>query len=350
MKSPTLSDVAREAGVSYATADRVLNCRSRVSERAACQVRDAVERLGYVRNVAAANLSQQRQYRFAFVLPDGGNAFFETIGRILSDRRAQLALESATVEVHQVPAFNVSQLLRKLEDLSKHKVDGVAVVGLDATALSAPLETLRGDGVPIVSLVSDLPHTHRDAYIGIDNLVAGRTAARLMGMAHAERPGLVQVIVGDLAARDHVERHQGFMDVLSRDFPMIETLCLIQGRDHPETIRLAIEEAMAGHPEISGIYSVGAGNTGLFHALKNHEKTAVIVVHELVEHSRAALESGVFDFVIDQCPEDEVDSVLALMRALVDRVPPPSLKPILPTIYVRDNLPPLPERIKGRLK
>ncbi|WP_443070209.1 LacI family DNA-binding transcriptional regulator [Sulfitobacter sp.] len=50
-KKPTLHDVAAKAGVSYATAVRVLNRRARVSTKSVEKVRAAVAELGYVRNV-----------------------------------------------------------------------------------------------------------------------------------------------------------------------------------------------------------------------------------------------------------------------------------------------------------
>ncbi|MFY8145905.1 MAG: LacI family DNA-binding transcriptional regulator, partial [Rhodobacter sp.] len=67
---PTVNDIAREAGVSLATVDRVLNDRPGVRAKTAEAVQAAIRRIGYVRDVAAANLARQRDYRLAFVLPD----------------------------------------------------------------------------------------------------------------------------------------------------------------------------------------------------------------------------------------------------------------------------------------
>jgi len=53
---PTVNDVARVAGVSLATVDRVLNERSGVRSITIDKVHNAVEHLGYVRDTAAANL------------------------------------------------------------------------------------------------------------------------------------------------------------------------------------------------------------------------------------------------------------------------------------------------------
>ena len=79
MARPTVHDIAREAGVSLATVDRVLNARPRVRESSVRLVQDAVEKLGYVRDLSAANLAKRRQYRFAFVIPDSKSQFVETI-------------------------------------------------------------------------------------------------------------------------------------------------------------------------------------------------------------------------------------------------------------------------------
>jgi LacI family transcriptional regulator len=55
MGKPTVNDIAREAGVSLATVDRVLNARPGVRARTINAVNDAISRLGYVRDMAAAN-------------------------------------------------------------------------------------------------------------------------------------------------------------------------------------------------------------------------------------------------------------------------------------------------------
>jgi LacI family transcriptional regulator len=76
---PTVHDIAKEAGVSLATVDRVLNARPGVREKTIAKVQEAVARLGYVRDTYAANLARQRQYRFAFVLPEGPSQFAQSL-------------------------------------------------------------------------------------------------------------------------------------------------------------------------------------------------------------------------------------------------------------------------------
>ena len=72
---PTVNDIAREAGVSLATVDRVLNARPGVRDKTIRAVNDAITKLGYVRDLTAANLARSRTYRMAVVLPDTESQF-----------------------------------------------------------------------------------------------------------------------------------------------------------------------------------------------------------------------------------------------------------------------------------
>jgi len=56
ISKPTVNDIARVAGVSLATVDRVLNGRSGVRSLTIAKVNKAIDELGYVRDTAAANL------------------------------------------------------------------------------------------------------------------------------------------------------------------------------------------------------------------------------------------------------------------------------------------------------
>lgn len=59
-RPPTIKDVARLAGVSFATVSRVLNADPHVREETRLQVKRAVALLGYERNEAAAQLRRGR--------------------------------------------------------------------------------------------------------------------------------------------------------------------------------------------------------------------------------------------------------------------------------------------------
>ena len=172
-QTPTLSDVARRAGVSYATADRVINNRGGVAEKSVRRVRAAIEDLGYVRNVAAANLAQKRTYRFAFVIPEGPNSFFRRLRNILETARPEMLVSRVALMVESVAAFDAAALVGCLERLAEDKVDGVALVGTDDARVCAAIDALRAqvrsevvslskDAADMAAIISDWQKTGDD--------------------------------------------------------------------------------------------------------------------------------------------------------------------------------------------
>jgi len=184
-----------------------------------------------------------------------------------------------------------------------------------------------------------------DAYIGVENLVAGPAAGRLLALADRGRSGRVLRFVGGLAARDHAERLAGLRDVLAGTEPALTVCPEITGRDEPDRVEAMLRQALEAGPDITAIYSLGAGNPGLIRVLRGLQTRPVTVLHELSADSRAALADGIVDVVIDQRPEDEVARALSSLRLMVNGQTLPQIAPIVPALYVKENLP--PERSGG---
>ena len=336
---PTLTDVARLAGVSYATADRVVNARGGVAEKSARRVRSAIEELGYVRNLAAANLSQGRLYRFSALLPDGSNALFDRMKALFETAAASLLVDRVELVVESVAAFDPVALTRRLLELAEGGIDGVAIVGTDSVEVAEAISALAERGIGVVTLVSDVPGSQRDAYVGIDNSVAGRTAGRLFRLAHAGRAGRILPVIGAASARDHAERLAGLSEIVGGTLSLAP---VVEGRDRHDLVEAGIRSALDADSGITAIYSAGAGNAGLIRVVESlpPDDRPVVVLHELDPHARRALEAERIDIVIDQRPEEAVARVLDGLRQLADRRGPIAADPIVPTIYVRENLPP----------
>ena len=323
MTRPTVHDVAKTAGVSLATVDRVLNLRPGVRERTITRVHDAIDTLGYVRDVAAANLARQRSYTLVFVLPAGETAFLQALSTEIAAAAPRAAVERAQIRLLRVPPHDPYAFARALGGLGD--VDGVALMAPETPQVRDAVRRLKLRGVPVVALVSDLPNTGRDHFAGINNVAAGRTAGVLMGRflgGHLGHSGQVLVLAGSMLSRDHVDRRLGFDEVMRRDFPGLCVLPSVEGRDDAETIERILPSVLAAHPAIRGIYALGAGNRGLIRVLQAGHAVPrrAVIVHELSPHARTALETGTLDAVITQDVGHVIRSAIRVLRAKSDGV------------------------------
>lgn len=84
---PTISDVAKHAGVSPATVSRVIQSAKNVHSATQDRVEFAIEELGYVPSVAAQSLHSERPHSLALVVSDTTNPSRTTIARGAKDGR-----------------------------------------------------------------------------------------------------------------------------------------------------------------------------------------------------------------------------------------------------------------------
>ena len=339
---PTVHDIARSAGVSLATVDRVLNARPGVRSATREKVEQAIAALGYVRDLAAANLAKGRTYRFSFILPANDNSFMIGLRREVEAAIERSSVERARIDIVEIPAFDAGALVTALDAMLAERPDGVALVAVDAPEVRAAVGRLVDAGMAIVTLVSDLGASGRHHYAGIDNIAAGRTAANLMGRFLSKVDGRVGVLAGSMLVRDHRERLEGFLSVLSEDFPQVAILPVIEARDDPGLAEASIREALRRHVGLNGIYSLGAGNRGLIRALRevDPERRPVVIAHELTGSTRQALVDGTIDAVLNQDAGHEVRSAIRVLKAKADGLPVLAAQErIRIDIFLKDNLP-----------
>ncbi len=337
----TLEDVAREAEVSLATADRALNGRSGVRAVTRARVEAAVARLGYRAHPAAAQLARNRSFRFVFILSATTNSFMASLETHVRDVALTLAPAGTFIEIRHVDVFDPTALAVALETLPT-QCDGVAVVAVEHPRVRAAIDALAERGTHVVTLVSDAPTSRRFHYVGIDNLAAGRTAGTLMGrFLGGATGGRIGVIAGSLALRDHAERYFGFNQVLTAEYPRFAVLSVLEGRDDPARNRKHTEDMLAVH-DLVGLYNAGAGNEGIATALAacGREREMVWIAHELSTETRRLLCCDVVDAVIDQNAGHEARSATRLLLARCTGVPINlEQERIRIEIFLRDNLP-----------
>ncbi|MEO1239080.1 MAG: LacI family DNA-binding transcriptional regulator, partial [Pseudomonadota bacterium] len=173
MGKPTVHDIAKEAGVSLATVDRVINQRPGVRRVTVERVQAAIDKLGYVRDIYAANLARQRLYRLAFVLPTGQSQFLASLEEAVGEASKGLRAERNDLQTVRVPVDDPVAVRRSFERLLLQGVDGVAVMANATPMVRDMIARLKAQGVAVAAMVTDQPDTERDHFVGIDNVAAG---------------------------------------------------------------------------------------------------------------------------------------------------------------------------------
>jgi len=163
---PTLEEVARVAGVSRATASRVVNGSPKVGIEVRQSVERAIAQLGYVPNRAARSLVTRRNASVGVVIA-------EPTGRIFSDpffvevlRGISAGLGARQMQLVLVMSQSPEEERRAERYLARGHVDGVILFSLHG---DDPLpEHLQSQGIPVV-VGGEPPPGARVSYVDNDN-------------------------------------------------------------------------------------------------------------------------------------------------------------------------------------
>jgi LacI family transcriptional regulator len=339
----TLRDIARAAGVSLATVDRVLHDRPGVRPATFQRVKETIERHKFRPHAAAAELARSRQRRFAFVMPSGPNLFMQQILAQLGELDGWMRARRVTLNIVSTDVLDPECLVHTLESFSGvAELDAVAVVALDHPRVRAVIDDLVAGGKKVITLISDVPSSRRCHYVGIDNIAAGRTAGALVGRLTGGRAGKIAVVAGSQDLRDHAERVLGFRQVINAEFPAIEILPVSEGRDDDHRSENVTQDLLRQNEDVVGLYNVGAGTEGVANAIiKNPRRNRLIFVgHDFTAVTRRLLLNGVMDAAISQNPGHQARAAVRVLLALATDEPILSeQEKIRIDIIMRDNMP-----------
>tara|TARA_A100001391_G_scaffold53358_1_gene32600 strand:- start:16470 stop:17519 length:1050 start_codon:yes stop_codon:yes gene_type:complete len=336
----TVHDLARAAGVSLATVDRVLNGRPGVRKGTIEKVEAAIAEIGFRRDLTASMLARARDIVLKIIVPEGTNQFFGKLADAVESVGAQMRAERLRLDLLRIRAMDTRALVAALDGIGAEEADCAVIVAIDKPEIHAAVARAVGRGIKVITLVSDLPGSARHGFVGIDNRAAGRIAGSLMGR-FVPQGGMIGLVAGSLELIDHAERIGGFSEILTAEFPGLDLVGPIEGQDE---FTATYEKSLAlfdAHPELAGIYNAGAGNAGLLMGLSERGLAGKVrmIGHELTGPTRAGLETGAIDVILDQSPEDEIRAVCATARRLVlgaDAAPPQTQLEI--RVLVRDNV------------
>ncbi|MBL6931578.1 MAG: LacI family DNA-binding transcriptional regulator [Rhodospirillales bacterium] len=337
-----LTDIARQAGVSTATVDRVLNERPGVKAHTAERIHNAIKQLENASGGKTGSLAGSILY-FDFIIPAGSNTFMQNLQNAITGMGDKLRANAIIVRSHRIHGFDAQALAESIRKVGPHS-NGLAVVALDNPIVREAVNEMVDRGIPVVTLVSDLPNSRRLAYVGLDNRSAGRTAGYLMGRFANAGTGNVVLIAGSigLSYRDHQEREFGFRDSLSEQFPNLTIAERIDNQDDFEKAYEQICKILDQGKNIIGIYNIGAGNRGIGHALQERglAQDTIFIGHEITSYSRQFLIEGVMDAVINQDVDHETNETLRLLighhvgNTQMIELGPPKVE-----VLLRENLP-----------
>ncbi|MBA1380211.1 LacI family DNA-binding transcriptional regulator [Pseudomonas brassicacearum] len=320
---PTMADVAREAGVSLSTVDRVLNLRADVRADTAQRIAAAAGRLGFHAKgvIEQRVLNDRPTLRLGFLLQKSGVPFYQGLAHALSNAAATCTRARIRVVIgylDDLDPTNVAQRILALRD----QVDGLGVVAVDHPRVREAVAQLRETGISVVALLSELSSSAGTGYAGLDNRLTGRTAGWFISRL-ARQPGPAAVMLSsqrfqcqelcELSFRSYLAEHSSEWELLASRLTL----------EDDEFAYGNTLDLLTAEPDLAGLYVAGGGIAGVLRALRSLQerqlRLPVVVCHDLTPLTRDALKTGLVQAVLSHpvatLAEEAVDALVEAATA-----------------------------------
>ncbi|NUN97924.1 MAG: sugar-binding protein [Candidatus Omnitrophica bacterium] len=239
----------------------------------------------------------ERRLRFAFV-PNNVSNFWTIAKKGLDKAAAELDVEA---EFRPPASGGIAEQRSIIEDLLNKGIDGITVSPIDPANQTDFLNGVA-DRVPLLCHDSDAPQSKRLAYVGTNNLQAGREAGKLIKEA-LPQGGKIMLFVGTLDAQNAQDRKRGIEEELQGSGVDI----LDTRTDQVDTVkaRSIAEDELVAHPDLACLVGLWSYNgPALAAALKGSGKagSVKIVCFDEDEETLQAITEGLIHGTVVQRP------------------------------------------------
>lgn len=339
-QNATVKEIARLAGVSIGTVDRVLHGRAGVAEETRENVGSIVRSLGYRPNALARQLSLGKTWLFRVLAPkaEQDSGYW---GLCLDGIRAaarDLSHFAVRTEIVEFDRYDPAGYRSILSDTLAENFDGLLVAPVLPSVIGPALGALPR-GTPYAFFDAALEGAEPVFSIGQDAFSAGRLAGRLLALL-APGDGPLAAIDAHPEDRHIRQRMAGFESFLDRKGSRRRIVRECPGFERPEIRARWFEDLFREEPETGGLLVANAFGhlAGEWLEAAGKKERCAVVSWDLVPANAAALRDGLVDCVISQRPREQGKLGLERLYRIVAHGDPGGAVTVATEILLKENL------------
>ncbi|MCW9707911.1 LacI family DNA-binding transcriptional regulator [Fodinibius salsisoli] len=341
-----IKDIARMAGVSVGTVDRVIHDRGNVSSESERKVKAILKKTNYSPNPIAQSLGAKKEYQISVMLPNPEqDEYWELSNKGVLQAQREWKSYNIDININNFDLERSESFSENIQKLLETKPHAVLTAPIFFDESITFFEKLDEVDIPYILVNTELnPQIKKYnplCIIGQNHHQSGRVAAELIHISLHE-PGQLAVmhIHENVENSIHLkEKEEGFRNYFAEfgndDFEISTFSFLDEKRSFEEQIGECIAQQ-----DLKGIFVPTSSGTYLTaRALgKHHKQQTKLVGYDLLEENIHFLKAGTIDFLINQDPRHQaLQGLRYLVNHLLLKIPPPTDDLLPLDIITRQN-------------
>ena len=340
-------DIAKLAGVSTGTVDRVLHKRGRVSEEKRAKVEQILKEINYEPNLVARFLASKRSYKFAVLAPTYSEGdYWELVCDGIDRAESEMKKFNISVEYLHFNQYDRNSFLDAVNLLREKEYDGVLLATLFGEQVISFSKELDEKEIPYIYIDSDIIGQNDLAYFGGDSLGSGNIAAKLL----LKEIGLnADIFIAHIRFK-HKEisvqmktREQGFIECLKENQYKGKIHHIEINPDDYTACKKLLEDILKNSENAVGGIVLNSRIYELVFLLNKIEPSLAcktrLIGHDAIERNVNALKEGKISFILSQRPELQgYDAIKALANFFLFKQSPQKTNYMPIDILIKENI------------
>lgn len=298
----TSGEIARLAGVSRGTVDRVLNNRGSVSSETREKVMEIVKMLDYRPNRAGTILAaRKKKYRIGVILFSEDNPFFNFITEGVEERARELEEDYAITTLTKRVEFDPKAQIKAIDEMEKEGINGLMIAPYNHDSIKRRIDELTDAGIPVVTVNTDIEGSKRLAYIGSDYYRGGAIGAGLFALMTKGDVNIC-IITGSPDILCHTERIRGLKGEIQTSYPRLCIKDILMNEDDDFKSFDITKRYLEKNPDTDALFFTAAGVYGGCRAVRDLGLNPCIISFDEVPTTIKMLKKGVINATISQQP------------------------------------------------
>lgn len=293
----TITQIAKLAGVSRGTVDRVIHQRGKVSPEVEKKIKRIMKENDYHPNMLGRALAVSKSpMKIGMLMIEKGNPFFDLIYNGMNEAMNQFRDYPLIIDFRHINGVDEEEYLRVLDEFEEDS-NVIILSGLHTPRIIDKVNKIA-QKIPVMTLNIDLEESKRIGFIGIDDYKAGTCLA---GLAHdLTRPHEdILLVSGSPTIQSQSQRVQGFLDIM-KQYPDRHISDVIYTEDELEISNKRLTEELQKH-SYKTIVMVDSWLANAGKVVEELElKDINILGFDLMPQNKEALKKGSVTYIIDQ--------------------------------------------------
>lgn len=217
-------------------------------------------------------------------------SLFQDVLAGIDEKAEELANYNCTVITKKI-SFGVEAQLQTIDELLAEEVNGIAMTPYNDARIRNRINALYEQGIPVVTLNTDIENSRRLAYVGSNYTRSGATAAGLLQLMTSGTVN-IGIVTGSSNILCHTERIAGFMKTLVPYRDRIHVIDTVEIHDDEVESYEKTTALLSEHPEINALFFAAGGVYGGCRSVEALERkgSVRIIAFDLVPTTRQMLE------------------------------------------------------------